>query len=60
MSEPTTARGKAPILTDADLEAMAEVSPEDIDETNAFWKRNAREDFKDILDSEPDEGEGDE
>lgn len=60
MTQPSTARGKAPILTDADIEAMAEISPEDIDAANAFWKEHAPEDFKDILDSEPDDTEGDE
>lgn len=50
-----TARGHAPILTDADLDAMAEVTPDDVAEALEFWEQNAPEDSKGLLDAEPDE-----
>lgn len=45
--------GKAPVLTDAELDEMAEVTPEDVAEALEFWEQNAPEEYRDLLDSEP-------
>lgn len=55
MSDPITAKGKAPKLSDADIEALAEVTLEDVEEANEFWKEHAADEFRDVLDAETSE-----
>lgn len=39
-------------LTDADLDAEAQVKQSDVDRALAFWRQNAPAGFKDLLDAE--------
>jgi hypothetical protein len=36
-------------LSDADLDALATITPEDVRKAREFWKRHAPEEFKDLL-----------
>jgi hypothetical protein len=39
-------------LTDEQLDQLAEVMPADIERAKVFWRANAPEEFKDLLDAE--------
>lgn len=43
--------------SDADQGALAEVSPQDIEEAKAAWKRDARPEARDLLDATEEEPE---
>lgn len=44
---------KAIHWTDEDLDQLAEIGPEDIEEAKAWWRRNADPRFRELLDAEP-------
>lgn len=44
--------GKPLELTDAELEALAEVTEEDIAEAKKLWRKEAPAEFKNLLDAE--------
>lgn len=41
--------------TDAELEALAEITPSDIEDAKAAWEEDAPAPFKKLLDAQPDE-----
>lgn len=47
--------GKAPILSDADLDDMAEITDEDIAEASEFWEEHAPAEFESLIEAEPEE-----
>ena len=47
-------------LTDAELEDLADVTPEDVAEAVAFWEAHAPEDDKGLIEAVPPAKEGDE
>lgn len=53
--EPRRPRGRARKMTDKVIDRMAEVSEEDVEEAQDWWKRNAPLGAKDLLDAEPEE-----
>lgn len=44
--------GKLPPLSDADLDAMAQVTPQDIEAAKARWRADVKPKFKNLLDAE--------
>lgn len=48
----TIAKGKALRSSDAELDAAAEITPEDIERAREFWRANAPAPFGDLLDAE--------
>lgn len=40
-------------LTEAELDQLAEITPEDIEDAKASWRRNAPPEFRDLLDAAP-------
>jgi hypothetical protein len=46
---PTVPLGKPLQLTDAELDALAVITPEDIQRAKALWSQAAPEQFKDLL-----------
>jgi hypothetical protein len=44
-------------MTDEELDALAEITEEDIEEAAAFWEAHAPEELAGLLDAEPDEDE---
>lgn len=42
-----------PDLTDAELDALAEISPEDTERAKQMWREEASPAFRDLLDAEP-------
>lgn len=49
--------GKPLPLTDAELDALAEITDDDIERARALWRRTVPPEFRDLLDAEyiPDE-----
>lgn len=43
--------GKPLQLTDADLDRLAEVTPADIEQSKAAWRRNVPDKYKNLLDA---------
>lgn len=39
--------------TDADLDALSTITPQDTEEARAWWKRNADPQYRELLDAEP-------
>ena len=50
--------GKPLQLTDEELDAMAEITPEDIEKTKKLWRKVAPDKYKDLLDATPVEDNG--
>ena len=46
-------RRKAKHSTEAELDKLAEITPEDIEDAMLQWKRDASPEFKNLLDAEP-------
>jgi len=44
--------GKPLELTDEQLDQLSEVTPADIEKAKVFWRSNAPEEFKDLLDAQ--------
>lgn len=47
-------KGESLAWTEADLEALAEIAPADIEAASVWWKTNAPKEAKEILDAEAD------
>lgn len=45
--------GKAIIRTDEELEALAQITPEDIEQAGALWKSSVTGPLKTLLDAQP-------
>jgi hypothetical protein len=56
MEKPKKPLGTPLDLTDAELESLAEITPADIKAAAALWDEESG--LKGLLDSKPDEGEG--
>jgi len=48
-------RGKALRQSDKEIDEQAQPTPEDIERAKAFWKRNAPQGAKDILEATPED-----
>ena len=46
-------RGKAIRWTEADLDRLAQVSPEDVEEAKVAYRKDAPTRYRDLLDAEP-------
>jgi hypothetical protein len=44
-------------LSEEELDALANVTPEDIERARAWWREHAPDGFEDLLDAEIDRGE---
>lgn len=45
------ARGAPPVRTDADPDALAAITPDDVAEAKRYWRRKAPAKFKGLLDA---------
>lgn len=45
--------GKLPPLSDEQLAAMADVTPQDIEAAKAAWRANVKPQYQNLLDAEP-------
>jgi hypothetical protein len=43
----------APTYSEAELDALAEITPDDVDRAAAFWRTHASPAFRDLLDAVP-------
>lgn len=52
-------RREKPDHTDEELDALAEITPEDIEDAQRAWRKDASPQFKDLLDAKPDDVDDD-
>ncbi len=55
MAENRVPLGKPLDLSDEELDDLSEISPQDIAEAQAAWRRDAPPEFRDLLDAKPED-----
>jgi hypothetical protein len=52
---PRKPEGKAIEWSAAQIDALAEITPDDLDDAEAFWRANASKDYRGLIDASSDD-----